>query len=394
MDLLSRYRNVTVLLLVIFAQLVLLGYQVKSNQDVRLVRVWAVTAVTPVARVIESVRSTAVNSFQDYINLYNRSDENKRLKVEVGKLKLENQYLNSQLQSADRAVALGVFQSHSPSKMAPASVIATGGGTSASSRVIFVDRGSAGGVQRGMAVITPDGIVGKVIANYPTASQVLLITDTNFAAGVISQKHHVRGTVRGLGQAKCMVDYIQNEDQIDKGEWFYTSGDDGVFPKGLPVGWVNAWQPGTPNKQVSLVPSGLQGGLEEVLIIMEGVHQPIPEPAQVAASEVHLQLPPPESAAAPQNATGEAVMTTEADRLRARYKKVAEAEGHKFGTNTPGSKPPDFNMRPEEAASRLAASAAPKTAKPAEGAPSGTNPQQQGPAPETAKPAAPPATNP
>jgi rod shape-determining protein MreC len=364
MDLLSRYRNITVLLLVIFAQLVLLGYQVKSNQDIRLIRVWAVTAVTPIARVIESVRSTASNSIGKYITLHNLADENKQLEAEVGRLKLRNQYLQNELQSADRAVALRAFQQSNPSTTLPSRVIGTGTGTG--SRVVFIDRGSHAGVERGMAVITPDGIVGKVVAAYPTASEVLLITDPNFAAGVISQKHRVRGTVRGLGQSKCAVKYIQNEERVDSGEWFYTSGDDGVFPRGLPVGQVTGTpQDGNPDKQVLLAPSGLQGGLEEVLVILEGVHQTIPE-RQAPDTKVHLQAPPPAESVSGADAAAAPALSTDADRLRDRYEKIGAAQGHKFGEGTPGSKPPDFNINPDEAAARAARAQAAQTPKPGE----------------------------
>ncbi len=64
--------------------------------------------------------------------------------------------------------------------------------------MVYVDRGSVAGVQRGMAVVTPDGIVGKVIAAYPTASQVLLVTDPDFAAGVISQRTRPAATSKVL----------------------------------------------------------------------------------------------------------------------------------------------------------------------------------------------------
>ena len=77
--LLNRYRNLTVLLLVIMAQLLLLAYQVKSNQDVRLIRVWAVTAVTPLARVLEFVRRNTIGFAEDYFVLVNVRDENVRL---------------------------------------------------------------------------------------------------------------------------------------------------------------------------------------------------------------------------------------------------------------------------------------------------------------------------
>ena len=78
-----------------------------------------------------------------------------------------------------------------------ARVIATGAGTG--SKVVFVDRGSNSEVEKGMAVVTPDGIVGKVIASFPGASEVLLITDSSFAAGVISQKNRVHGILKGRG---------------------------------------------------------------------------------------------------------------------------------------------------------------------------------------------------
>src|SRR5215475_2541592 len=184
-SLLSRYRNVTVLVLVIMAQLVLLAYQVKSDNDVRLIRVWAVTAVMPIARTLEAVRSGVSNFVGNYITLHDTREQNRQMREELGRLKMENQFLRSELSTADRARALSVFQSRSQSRTLAARVIGTGAGTA--SKVVFLDRTSLDGVQKGMAVVTPDGIVGKVIASFPTASEVVLIADPSFAAGVISQ---------------------------------------------------------------------------------------------------------------------------------------------------------------------------------------------------------------
>src|SRR5690349_4297093 len=99
---LNRYRNLTVLLLVIVAQLLLLAYQVKSSQDVRLIRVWAITAVTPMAKVIETVRSNIFGFFNDYFILLDVRDENKKMKTEMDRLKMENQFLKTELSTADR----------------------------------------------------------------------------------------------------------------------------------------------------------------------------------------------------------------------------------------------------------------------------------------------------
>jgi rod shape-determining protein MreC len=369
--LLNRFRNLAVLVVVIGAQLLLLAYQVKTGQDMRLIRVWAVTAIMPIARVIESVRSGTTGFFGDYFYLLDVRDENRRLKSEVGRLKLENQFLKTELSTADRARALAAFQSRTPSRTIPSRII--GDGTGANSRVVFIDRGSASGIQKGMAVITPDGIVGKIIQAFPTAAQVLLITDPTFGAGVISQKNHVRGTLKGQGRPTCIVEHVQNEEKVEPGEWFFTSGDDRVFPKGLPVGKVATVRPGRFEKEIYVTPSALQAGFEEVLVVLEGVHQPIPDPAN-ASADIHLQaLPPPEPGEDLSANSGDASLATDADRLLKRYRRIGEAQGHTYGEGPPGSRPPDFNINPDQVKPPAATSpgAAPPPPAGARAAPSG-----------------------
>jgi rod shape-determining protein MreC len=341
---LSRYRHLTVLLVVITAQLVLIAYQVKTNNDIPLIRVWAVTAVTPVEQGLELVRHYTWGFVEDYFVLLGVRSQNEKLQRENGQLKIENNYLKSELSTADRARALSVFEARSPSKTVAARVI--GNGTGANSKVVFVDRGSTSGVESGMAVVTPDGIVGKVVDAYPTSSLVMLITDPTFAAGVVSQKNRVHGTLKGLGHAECLVDYVQNEEHVDIGEWFYTSGDDRIFPKGFPVGQVTAAPNGKTFKEIYLAPSGMQGGVEEVLIVLQGVHQEIPG-AEIA-SPAYTILPAPKDAAAqtPEGAPQPGALATDADRLRAIYKEVGVEEKHTYGEGPPGSKPPDFTKIP------------------------------------------------
>jgi rod shape-determining protein MreC len=339
---LSRYRNITVLLIVIVAQLLLIAYQVKSNRDIPLIRVWAVTTVTPVEQALEVVRTYTWGFVEDYFVLLGVKSENDKLKHENGELKLENHYLKSELSTADRAQALSVFQAHNQSKTVAGRII--GDGTGANSKVVFVDRGSASGVESGMAVVTPDGIVGKVVEAYPTASLVMLITDPTFAAGVVSQKNHVRGTLKGQGHSECLVDYVQNEEQVDAGEWFFTSGDDRIFPKGFPVGQASAVRNGKTFKEIYITPSGMQGGPEEVLIVLEGVHQQIPD--GVIASPGYKILQPPAETEAAATSEPSGTLVTDADRLKAQYKQAGDAQKHVFGEGLPGSKPPDFSKVP------------------------------------------------
>jgi len=354
---LHRYRNPTVLLVVVAAQLVLLAYQVKSNQDMRLIRVWSVTAITPVAKLVEVVRGGTVGFIKDYFVLLSAREENRRLKEEVDRVKLENLFLKTELTTADRARALASFQARTPSRTVASRIIANAVGMN--SNVVFVDRGGAAGIQPGMAVITPDGIVGKVIAVYPTASQVMLLKDPSFAAGVISEKYRVHGTLKGQGHGTLVVDYVPAELKVEVGEKFFTSGDDRIFPKGLPVGEVKVVRPGRSYKEILIAPSGFTQGMEEVLIVTEGVHQVIPGtppenvPYRVLPSPSQTEGDAPVAPATPESTT------TEADRLRERYRKLTEMQGVKLGV--PG-RIPDFNANPD--APRRAASppAAPQEA--------------------------------
>ncbi len=350
---LNRYRSLSVLLAVIVAQLLLLAYQVKSKQDVRLIRIWAMTAVTPLARVIEASRSSTASFFSDYFVLLDVREENKKLKSELNRLKMEGQFLKNELSTADRARALAAFQTRAQSKTVAARII--GNAPGATSKVVLLDRGSTSGVERGMAVITPDGIVGKVIAVYQFASQVLLITDPTFAAGVLSQKNRVHGTLRGQGHSTCLVDFVQNEQKVETGDWFFTSGDDRVFPKGLPVGQATVVRQGKTFKEIYVVPSGLQNGLEEVLIVIEGVHQPLPD-APGAQQPIHSMSPPPPEPGAvttdgqptqttpTPNGVTRSSLSTDADQLLDKYKRMGDAQGVKYGQNS--GKLLNFNQPP------------------------------------------------
>jgi rod shape-determining protein MreC len=357
--LLNRFRNLTVLLLAILAQLILLAYQVRSNGEVRLIRVWAVTAVTPITRVIEGGRANVSRFFSDYFVLLDVREENKRLKRELERLSMENQYQRTELDTADRAGALRIFQQRSQSKTVAARII--NNTTDSGSAVVYVDRGSTSGVQKGMAVITPYGIVGKVVNVYPGASMVLEITQPNFAAGVISQKHRVHGTLKGQGRALVIIDDVQNEQNIDQDEWFYTSGEDGIFPKGHPVGQVATVRAGKSRKEIFLTPSGFQNGLEEVLIIIDAVHGLIPDTPPTSQS-VYLLAPPPDTVVAPAPSLPGPV--SDADRVLERYRKIGEVEKHVYGERGAGA--PDYNVNPD--------TKSPETGKSSTGAPAAPAP--------------------
>ena len=336
---LNRYRNLSVLVAAILAQLVLLAYQVKTNNDVRLIRVWSVGAVTPLARVIETGRSGISHFFSDYFVLLDVREENKRMKAELDRIKMDNQYLRAELSTADRAQSLAIFQKQSPSKTVAAHII--GNTTGAGAKVVIIDRGSNSGIEPGMAVITPDGIAGKVTKVFATSSFILLVTDQAFAAGVISQNNRVHGTFKGQGyEGTGKIEHVQNEQRVDQGEWFFTSGDDRIFPKGLPVGEVTTVHQGKTEKEIFVSLSGFKNGLEEVLIIVEGVHSAIPD-APPTNQAVHLLAPPPLDIAPTVQPLQSGPISTDADRVKEQYRKLGEQQNHVYGERGNGA--PNYN---------------------------------------------------
>jgi rod shape-determining protein MreC len=254
---------------------------------------------------------------------------------------MENVYFRNQLSTAEHARALELFQAKSPSKTVAARVI--GNSTVASAKAVFIDRGSTSGIVNGMAVVTPEGIVGKVVAVYPLVSQVLLVTDPTFKVGVESQRGHVHGILDCSG-TKCTVNEIQNEEKVDVGEWFFTSGEDRIFPKGFPVGTVISSQAGQGTRDIKLNLSGGPGAVEEVLVVLEGIHRAIPvEP--VPATTAIKQLPPPTSDST-EAQTPAVAPQTEADKLLQKYDALGKEQGHVYGGI--GSNIPNFNPKPPQ----------------------------------------------
>jgi rod shape-determining protein MreC len=387
----SRYRNLSALLLLLAGQLVLLAWQIKSNGDTRLIRVWAVTAVTPMARGMEAARDAAGGFVARWVMAGRLERDNVQLRRWAAQLQIRNALLQEQMQQAGRAQALLEFRSELPSKSLPSRILGSAPGVQ--SGVFILDRGSSEGVKRGMAVVTGVGIIGQIVASYPTASLMMLASSQGFAAGVVSQKHKTHGLLKGEG-GTCHVDGIRNEQPLEKDEWFYTSGEDRIFPRGLRVGQALSIKDGQEGKEIEIRPVALDADFEEVLILLDAVHGQIPEPATPSNPAVQVLAPPPQdpnapagdpaSPAVPGGAPG--AFNTDADRLREHYKKVIESQGFQVGT-TP-YRAPDFNRQPAAAPppAQPSTSATPDGESPA-GKPQPVQPATGKPAPATAPPA-------
>lgn len=263
----SRPRPLVLLVVVVVAQVLLLAVQIKREQDVRLIRVWAVAIVTPLQRAGTYVVDSITGAWDGYVALRNAHRENEVLQAELSELRMRVQRLESRATEADRLAALLAFRdAHPDAPLLAARVIAASPG--ATTKTIYVSRGEVDGVGKDMGVMTADGVVGKVLEVYPNTAQVLLLTDRESGVGARLQNSRVAGVVRGTGEAVVLMDYVINDQEVAAGETIVTSGQDRIFPKDLPLGAVVETKVGSPFKMIRVRPAARLDRLEEVFILL------------------------------------------------------------------------------------------------------------------------------
>ena len=283
----SRYRNLIVLLAVLLGQVIGLAVQVskpavpvngpigkaggaetKDGRNVRVIRLWAAGMVLPFERALHGAGEGIRGFWAQYVDLRHTRDENKRLQETVDRLRLEQAMLHEDALAGQRLQALLKFQQSYIYATTPAQVIGSSG--SMQSRVVWIDKGSSDGLQPDMAVITGDGIVGKVRDVFAHSAQVLVINDQTSGAGVVLETTRIRGILRGNAWGQPQVVNILIDSRIQPGEKVLTAGGDQIFPRGLPVGVVERVERDPERSgfiNVTVKPAADLQHLDEVLVV-------------------------------------------------------------------------------------------------------------------------------
>src|SRR3954454_10277092 len=269
---LGRYRNLIILMGVLFLQVLGLAVQVKTGaneaKDTRLIRIWVVGAITPFERGLVWVQNSTGNVWHNYFYLRGVRAENRELKTQIEQMRLAQVRLSEDAAQARRLQMLLSFKEQFISKTVAAQVIGTSG--SDLSRVVYIDQGRNDLLDRDMAVITADGIVGKILLVYPNLAQVLLISDQSSGVGAILEKTRLQGVLRGTANGEVMLERVMSDEQVQPGETVLTSGGDQIFPKGLPVGMVAKVGSGKDLfLNIKIKPAANLSRLEEVLVLTE-----------------------------------------------------------------------------------------------------------------------------
>jgi len=269
----SRYRNASLLIVVLFAQVIGLAVQIKRSESggaevggTRLLRVWVVDAITPLEKFLVGSSHGVRDVFRNYAYLRGLRRENRELREQVEHLRIEQVRLSEDAAQARRLQALLGFKEKFISKTVAAQVIGSSG--SEQSHVVYIDKGTSDGIKPDMAVITPDGIVGKVLRVYHSSSQVLLINDPDSGVGAILESSRLQGILRGTAAGETMLKYVMSDEKVSPGDPVLTSGGDRIFPKGLPIGAVQQTNPGSDLfLNIRVKPAADLSRLEEVLVV-------------------------------------------------------------------------------------------------------------------------------
>jgi len=266
---LGRYRNLIVLAAILFAQIIALAVQVRrptDDGDTRLIRIWAISAVAPLEKAVVHSQEWVQGLWTNYLYLHGVRRENRDLRAEIERMKIEDARLNEDARMARRVQALLGFKEQYVDSTVAAQVIGTSG--SEQSRILYIDKGSSDGIKTDMAVITPTGIVGKIVQVAPQWSQVLPINDQFSGVGAALKDSRLQGILKGAANGATTLQYIMSDEKVVPGEAVITSGGDRIFPKGLPVGTVVSAQPGKDLfLNIRVIPAAHLDRLEEVLVV-------------------------------------------------------------------------------------------------------------------------------
>jgi rod shape-determining protein MreC len=285
----TRFKNVLVLVAILLAQTIGLAIQVRrpvesgapDNTKVTLIRYWAVSIVTPFERFFHGIGSSVRGGWANYIDLRHTRQQNHDLQEQIARLRLEQAAFAEDAMQGHRLQALLDFQQHYVSTTVAAQVIGTGG--SDLSRVVYIDKGAKDGLKPDQAVITPDGIVGKIRDVFPNnTAQVLLINDQTSGAGVLLATTRIRAILRGSTTGRILINNLTPDSRIKPGEQVLSSGGDQVYPRGLPVGTIESIAPDPEHQPYTLIqlrPAANLNQLEEVLVIT-GTQPTLPVEAQ------------------------------------------------------------------------------------------------------------------
>lgn len=246
----------------------LISVQAGRRIDTSFVRIWILDSLAPMEKLVDRTLWGVVHVRDGYFALIGVHKQNEGLRKQVDELRMQLEKRNEEVLEAQRLRALLSLQDAGIGKTVVARVI--GRDPARTNQTVTIDKGLSHGVKPDSAVITPEGIVGRVIHSSNFFSIVQLILDSQSGVGVMLRSTRRQGILKGTGSRELDLEYIDDDNDLKEGDQFITSGLDRVYPKGLPVGVIlSVGARRGLFKTVRIRPSADFGRLEEVICIVD-----------------------------------------------------------------------------------------------------------------------------
>jgi rod shape-determining protein MreC len=271
----------------VVSQIILISGQVTTQRGVPVLQEVTFGTFAEMQRAATGAVSGVTDSWQNYFALQQIRRENERLKQEVTELGVALQQERTAAQQTHALQKLLDLKSATPFRTAAAAVI--GSGADPSFRTMTIDKGTQDGLGVNMAVISPSGVVGRILVPTARASKVQLIIDRDAAATVMVERTRASGVVTGLGSVDSLdfrvgllkLDYVPGSADVKKGDRVVTAGTDGIYPKGLLIGEIQSTEREGGEWRLKIKPAVDFSSLEAVLVVLE-VPNEVPDADQPA----------------------------------------------------------------------------------------------------------------
>jgi len=260
-------RDIAIIIVLIGGSLLLL-FSSSKRPDSGLVSGFLYGLLRPLEQGVFGLHKGISEAWSTYVGLIDVKKENQELKEEIRKLKRDKATLSAKESENIRLKRLLNIKTIHEFPSLVAQVI--GEDASGWYRTFFINRGSEDGVRSGMPIIAPEGVVGRVVRTSANMSQVLLVIDPNLSLDCRVARTRDRGVLKGSLDGGSILRYINLKSQVEPGDEVVTSGLDGVFPVGLPVGTIKSVRTGDQGLflEATVTPSADLSSVEEVLVIL------------------------------------------------------------------------------------------------------------------------------
>jgi rod shape-determining protein MreC len=273
-----RRRTGYLFLAVVVGHVILISTQVTTKRGVPMLQEAVFGVFSEVQRGANAVATGVQASWQNYFALQQVQQENERLKQQLSALQVRLQQERNLAQQSQALQKLLELKTQTELMTTATNVIA--GGASPEFRTITVDKGTSEGIRADMAVISPAGVVGRIIQPSSRASKVQLLIDRNAAAGALVERTRAQGVVVGTGTDELRMDYVSGAADVKAGDAVVTSGIDGIYPKGFVIGQIQSVRRGAGQFSAIVIRPAVDfATLEAVLVVLTP-----PSPPEASAS--------------------------------------------------------------------------------------------------------------